>query len=209
MPIDPNEIRERYASMSDDELVVMDREDLTREAQKIFEAELRRRGLDPSKLRDEDYPPLRDGDEEPGFAVNEEGDKHPVWLDLEKTFTVTTFSGTPAGIADAADARAALVAAGIPCEVTEHEIDPGEEPVPDPYREYRVMVPDAFGLQAASVLDTAIFNARVEGDWKTQLESLSDDELKALNVDALCAGLLDRAERLRKAYKKEIARRGA
>ena len=71
------------------------------------------------------------------------------------------------------------------------------------------MVPDALSLQATSVLDTAIFNGRLEADWKTQLESLSDEELTALNVDALCAGMLDRVERLRKAYKSEVARRSA
>jgi hypothetical protein len=63
------------------------------------------------------------------------------------------------------------------------------------------MVPEALNLQAASVLDTAIFNERAVVDWKTQLESLSDEELAALNIDALCAGLLDRVERMRKAYR--------
>jgi hypothetical protein len=126
---------------------------------------------------------------------------------LEKAFTVTSFSETAAGFAAAADTRAVLVAAGIPCKVTEHEIDPSEEPEPLPYKEYRVMVPAGLSLQATSVLDTAIFNERLEADWKTQLESLSDEELAALNIDALCAGLLDRVERLRKAHKREVARR--
>ena|SRR5688572_2018330 len=206
MPIDPEDIRKHYASMNDDALLLVEREDLTREAQKIFDAEIQRRGIDVSESKKDD-----EGMAEEGrffrSATEDDEEEGPDEHELGNTFTVTTFSGTPAGIADATDARTALLAAGIPCEVTEHQIDPADEPVADPYREYRVMVPDAFGLQAASVLDTAIFNARVEADWKTQLESLSDDELKALNVDALCAGLLDKAERLRKAYKREVARR--
>jgi hypothetical protein len=44
-------------------------------------------------------------------------------------------------------------------------------------------------------------------DWKTQLESLTDQQLVRLNVDDICAGLLDRAARLRKAYLAELSRR--
>jgi hypothetical protein len=69
------------------------------------------------------------------------------------------------------------------------------------------MVPGSFSLQATSVLDTAIYNRRLEDEWKTQLESLSDEEFQSVNIDAACAGLLDRVERLRKAYKRETARR--
>jgi hypothetical protein len=69
------------------------------------------------------------------------------------------------------------------------------------------MVPAASILKATSVLDKAIFNPEIEADWKTQLESLSDDELRELSLDDICAGLLDRVDRLRRAYKSEVARR--
>ena len=196
MPIDPEGIRSHYASLTDDALLLVERADLTPTAQKIFDAEIRRRGLEVETAKVEagelfDENPF-DGDDSD-------------WL--ENAFPVTMFSDTPSGIADAEDSRKALHAANIPCEVTEEEIDPAEEPVGAPYRQYRVMVPNALGLQAASILDTAVFNPRLEADWKTQFESLTTEELQALNVDMLCAGLLDRAERLRKVYKGEMARR--
>jgi hypothetical protein len=126
---------------------------------------------------------------------------------LESGFPVTEFSGTDAGFADAADARNALTAAGIPCEVTEHEIDAEAERTPLPYKQYRVIVPASLSLQATSVLDIAIFNARLETDWKTHFESLSDEEFEKLSIDTVCEGLLDRVGRLRRLYKAEIARR--
>ena len=204
MSIDPEDLRKHYASLSDDELRLMEREDLTPVAQRIFDSEVRRRGLD---IDEADNHEIQTTTASFSFfrSPKEDDAEEDHWS--EKAFAVTTFSGTAAGPAEAADARDALLAAGIPCEIHEHEIDPSEEPVPLPYKEYRVMVPDALGLQAASVLDTAIFNGRLEADWKTQLESLADEELAALNVNALCAGLLDRVERLRNAYKREIARR--
>jgi len=70
-----------------------------------------------------------------------------------------------------------------------------------------VMVPAGMSLQAVSVLDTAIYNPRYETDLKTQFESLSDDELRALDIESLCRGLLDRVDRLRRTYKLELDRR--
>jgi len=203
VPINPEDLRKHYASLSDDALLLLERADLTPAAQKIFDLEVRRRRLDIKSAEEETDSPSF------SFFRNSVDKDDEDDSSLENAFTVTTFSGTASGPAEAADARAALLAFGIPCEITEHEIDPSEDPVPLPYKEYRVMVPDALSLQATSVLDTAIFNGRLEADWKTQLESLSDEELTALNVDALCAGMLDRVERLRKAYKSEVARRSA
>lgn len=204
MSIDPEDLRKHYASLSDDELLMLEREDLTTTAQRVFDSEVRRRRLDIEKAADNEA-----DDDSPLFSFFRSAEKDVDEDDrsLENAFTVTTFSGTASGAGDAADARNALLAAGIPCQISEHEIDPAEEPVPPPYKEYRVMVPNALSLQATSVLDNAIFNSRLEADWKTQIESLSDEELAALNVDELCAGLLDRVERLRKAYRSEIARR--
>jgi len=201
--IDHEYVRQHYASLSDDALRDVERADLTPAAQAIFDSEIRRRDLHRTE-------PLEDQSDEgtrSSFfgSSEEEEQQEPDWL--ENAFPVTASSATPAGIADAADARAALTRAGIPCDVTEHEIDPEEQAISEPYREYRVMVPAANSLQAVAVIDTAIFNPRYEADLKTQFESLSDIELRALNVDSLCAGLLDRAQRLRQAYEKEIARR--
>ena len=201
MAIDPEELRKHYVSLSDDEFRLLEREDLTPLARKVFDFEVRRRGLDIEQADDTATHPTASFS---FFRSPKEDDaEEDHWS--EKAVAVTIFSGTLP--ADATSARDALLAAGIPCEITEHEVDPSEEPVSQPYKEYRLMVPEALNLQAASVLDTAIFNERVVVDWKTQLESLSDEELAALNIDALCAGLLDRVERMRKAYRAEVARR--
>jgi hypothetical protein len=215
--MDPKVIREHYASLTDEELRVVDRTDLTPTAQKIFDSEVQRRGLSLDS---------REGEVET-VVQTAKPELDADWL--ENASAVTTFSGGASAAAEAVEARDALLAAGIPCEITEHDIDETEiesadELVPATYRiyratvpgagdvpmrslEYRVMVPAAFSLQAASVLDIAIFNPRLEEDWKTQFEGLSDEELRALSVDALCAGLLDRVVRLRKVYNTEVARR--
>ena len=69
------------------------------------------------------------------------------------------------------------------------------------------MVPGALSLKAASVLDKEIFNPEVEAGWKTYFETLKDSELRALNPEILCAGLLDQVTRLKRAYAEEVARR--
>jgi hypothetical protein len=197
--IDAEDLRKHFASLSDEELLVVEREDLTATAQRVFDSEVRRRRLDIDAAKEEN--------EEVGtfFRSASESSEEVDWL--ENAFPATTFAEWGSGAVDAAEARDALLAAGIPCQVTEHEVDPSDEPVLPRHREYRVMVPGSFSLQATSVLDIAIYNRRLEDEWKTQLESLSDEEFQSVNIDAACAGLLDRVERLRKAYKRESARR--
>jgi hypothetical protein len=46
-----------------------------------------------------------------------------------------------------------------------------------------------------------------EAEFRTQLSVLSDQDLLKLDPDILCAGLLDRAARIKKAYKEEMAER--
>ncbi len=69
------------------------------------------------------------------------------------------------------------------------------------------MVPGALNLHATSVLDRDLFNADQEENWRTHLEALSDEELAKLSPQVFCAGLLDRAARLKKAYEDEVTRR--
>ena len=72
--------------------------------------------------------------------------------------------------------------------------------------EYSVMVPGALILEATSVLDREIFNPKAEAEWRIHFEMLSDEDLRAL-TETICAGLLDRVKRLKRAYDQEIARR--
>ncbi len=103
-------------------------------------------------------------------------------------------------------ARAVLEAAGIPCHLDTQEAGPDTN-YPKPAYEIRVMVPAAMSLHALSVLDTQIFNAEQEEGWRTHFEELSDSDLRALRVEDLVDGYLDRAKRLRRAYENELARR--
>ena len=198
MAIDPEEVRRHYASLTDDALLGIDSNDLTPMALKVFEAEVRRRGLSLDEAEDENLT---------GVDALERHDPEddPEWI--ENAFPATTFSDMHSGAVSAAEAQAALLSAGIPCVITEVEIDPTDEAPRASYREYRVMVPGAFSLQATSILDVAIYNREMEEGWKSHFANLTDDEFSTLNIDDICKGLLDRVDRLQRAYKREVARR--
>ena len=75
------------------------------------------------------------------------------------------------------------------------------------YDEYRVLVPEPLNLKAISIPDRDIFNPRLESDWRAHFAARSDEELAQLSPDVICAGLVDRVERLKRAFDDEIARR--
>ena len=188
MPIDPKYLREQYASLSDEALMAINRADLVETAQRCYDDELaRRRVTRPA----------------PG-----EDDK-PDWLeDASEVFSRVDRPGAlPAD--DIADARDALQAEGIPCYLDLAELPKAEEaPAPNPPTHvWRVMVPGNLNLRATSVLDRDIFNADFEAEWKTHLETLSDDEVLEMNPEVVFCGLFDRVERVSRAYDEEIARR--
>ncbi|MEP6963572.1 MAG: hypothetical protein ABI995_15940, partial [Acidobacteriota bacterium] len=136
-----------------------------------------------------------------------EGDEEPTpedWLEhAVPAASWTLFAGndhTP----EAGEGRAALEAAGIPCELIRNEPDDdGAPPV------LELKVPGKFSLQAVSILDKEIFNPQMVADWQAHFESLTDEELRGVNPAQLVAGLLDRAERLQKAYEDERSRRAS
>jgi hypothetical protein len=70
-----------------------------------------------------------------------------------------------------------------------------------------VMVPGALSLKAASILDRELFNEELAETWANHFKELSDDELHSLDPDDLCAGLLDRAARLRRVYQEALSQR--
>jgi hypothetical protein len=209
--IDPQSLRRHYESLSDDELIVIDRAELTELARKCFDAEYARRELmlaeGPAAPENDAAPLEPQGD---GMGSQDEFDaaEEPDWL--EEAACACSYRMTrgrsSSSASDADNAREVLQAAGIPCRIETNDIDPPPEE-PQPYSEYRVMVPGALNLQAASVLDKEIFNSELEAEWRTHLAALSDQELRALNPNVICAGLRDRIERLTRAYNDEIARR--
>jgi hypothetical protein len=46
-----------------------------------------------------------------------------------------------------------------------------------------------------------------EAEWRSQLQAFSDEELRALDPEDFWGALLDRAERMKRAYLDEVARR--
>lgn len=213
MQIDRQELHDYYAGLSDEELLALDRAELTGVAQKCYDAELAKRHLTPEETESSLEPrssaaPLHraDDEEEAGAALEFDTGAEPDWL--ENGACAIAYASLPGGSAalDADNARDVLRAAGIPSHISMTELDPPSVD-PEPQHEYRVMVPGARSLQATGVLDREIFNPKEEAIWRTHFEALSDEELGALNWDVICAGLLDRLERLKRAYDGEIARR--
>ena len=191
MQVDLEDLRRHYASLSDEALLALDRNDLTPVAQSCYDAELAQRGLVSEDFESSDE--LNSGGT---LEIDSEADLN--WLDDAACACVFSTAS------EAAEACDALRQAGIPCSVSKHEMDP---PADHSQQEYSVMVPGALNLQATSVLDVEIFNPKLEADWIAHFEALSDDDLGALSAEIICAGLLDRVKRLKRAYNQEIARR--
>jgi hypothetical protein len=140
-----------------------------------------------------------------------EGDLNPEpkpdWLDQAWCARSFEAFGGNNSAADVDIARDVLEAAGIPCYLALYEEDPPRG-IPIPLREYRLMVPSAQSLEAASLLDEDLFNSEMEAEYQTHFQEMADEDLRTLDVETLTAGLLDRVERIRKAYREEMDRRG-
>ncbi len=196
MQVAPDELRQYYSSLSDEMLLDIDPADLTDAARRCYDSEFAKRGLSPDAA-----PPLPADDH---VVTNSEVE--PDWLEFAACpCSFTDAPGSHHG-PDAGRAREVLLAAGIPCHLSVISPDPRNEDSPR-FDEYRVLVPASLNLKAISVLDLEIFNADLEADWRTHFTDLPDEDLRALNPEVLCAGLLDRVERLTRAYNDELARR--
>jgi hypothetical protein len=198
--IDLEHLRRHYSSLSDEGLRTINPDDLVEAARQCYEEEVARRA--PASGRsDAAAAVLKRSGREATYRLS--GDGEEAWL--EDAHCVCAFTDHPGGHAaeDADEARQALETAGIACAVSREEGE-GERARP----EYRVMVPAGQELHAMSVLDCEVFNPKVEAEWRGMFELMSDEDLAALNAEVLCAGLLDRAERLRIAYEEELHRRG-
>jgi hypothetical protein len=207
MPVDPEYLRQHYASLSDEALREINREELVKTAQQCYDYELGQR--EPASGRSV---PRADGHHaDENAEVDHEapgtGDK-PDWLeDAAEVYSRVDSPGT-GPTADVVDARDALEAAGISCYLDLFEIAEEKSVSERPTHRWRLMVPGNLNLHAASVLERDIFNAEFEAEWKTHLETLSDDELRTMTPQSAFCGLFDRIERVTKAYDEEIARRG-
>jgi hypothetical protein len=223
--IDSEDLRRHYAEIADEDLAAVDPEDLTEAARALYDAEVARRELPPRHEAEETE---KGGDssqsisqiEEIGSALSEfdiDTASPPDWL--EDAACACSFAPE---LSMAVAARAILRRAGIPFYITTDQDEddtsqvlsapqyPLHARVPSGLPQnamIRVMVPGTLALHATSILDREIFNKEKEAEWRKHFEGLSDEELRALDPEILCAGLLDLAARLRRAYEDEIARR--
>jgi hypothetical protein len=188
MQIDPEYLRQQYRSLSDEALLAVDRSELVETAQRCYDVELEERKLGSQ-------------------ASQIKGGNKPDWLeDAAEVYSRQVVPGT-APAPDVADARDVLEADGIPCHMELVKV-PEEKSISRVTHQLRLLVPGNLNLQATSVLERDIFNVEFEAEWRTHLETLSDEELREISPQIAFCGLFDRIERVTRAYADEIARRG-
>jgi hypothetical protein len=207
MAADLEYLRQHYASLSDQALMAINRSDLVEAAQKCYDDEVVRRNL-ASRTSRAPRPVQAEIDEELTPASEAPDlDAEPDWL--EDAAEVLSRAERPgAAPAEAmVDAQNVLEDAGIPCYLQLAEIPEESSASSPPTHLWRLLVPGHLNLRAASILDRDIFNQDFEAEWKTHLETLSDEELREMKPEVAFSGLFDRVERVTRAYEEELARR--
>jgi len=210
MQVDPEYLRQHYASLSDEELLSVDRAELVPAAQTVLDQEISNRRL--TGRVDRAITSLTE-DEEPEAETEEydeyEEEEEPDWLDdaIEVRSWATTNTDQPSG--DALEALQALKRAGIPCYLELSELAEGPSPQQYPTHQWRLLAPNKLNLRATGILERDILNAEFEDSWKAQLEALSDEELRSMDPKIAFCGLYDRLARLNRVYAEEVARRKA
>ena len=179
----------RYASLSDGELLAIDPGDLTGLALECYESEVESRRLSEEMTQGE----------APVEVYTQDGPP-PDWLETAATACSFQSGHGQRYAEDAARACEVLSDAGVPCRV----VDEQEEGRP---ALMSVVVPGALILKAASILDRDLFNEELEENWRVHFDALSDEELHALSAEDLCAGILDRATRLKRIFEEALASR--
>ncbi len=202
MKVNVDELRRHYASLSDDALRAINREELVEIAQQCYDHELSQRAP-LVKARAASLHPVESDPEE---AWDPEAEDVPDWVeDAACACTFPDYPGQNAGVA-AGEARSALEESGIPCYIEQRPVE-RIEPPPPAENEYRVLVPGHFHLQATSALDKEIFNAHSTDAWRAHFQVLTDDELANTKIEDFVGGLLDLADRITVAYHEEMTRR--
>jgi hypothetical protein len=194
--MDLENLRRQYASMTDEALLEINSGELVDAAYEVLKQELRSRGLQPAEREDHQA-------SESEFDLPEGSSDVPDWL--EEAVTVYSEMIGRNDQARMREAVAILVGSGIGCytKVSEDTDGAGAR-----RSSCDLLVPFNQQLQAVSILDKKLFNAQHEADWKGHFQTMTDDELLALDEDALVAGLRDRADRLIRAWEDELLKRG-
>ena len=218
MQLDPEYLRQHYASLSDEALLAVDRAELVEMARTILGLEVGRRKLVPPQDTWRGEPTISrqpdpldeeaDDDEAEVDGETHVAGEEPGWLEeAAEVYSHAVASATAQAPDTALDARHALEAAGIPCYLDLCEIPPEKSLSPYGTHRWRLMVPYKLNLRATSVVERETFNPEFEAGWKTHLEALSDEELRAMTPQVAFCGLFDRIARVNRVYNEEIARR--
>jgi hypothetical protein len=205
MQIDRRELGRHYASLNDEELLSLKRDDLTSTAQGIYDLEITRRGLNQILVSKTEVEEIEASFGERDKRI-EDGSSNPDWHhDGVVACAFADMQGRDAA-ERASKAQTTLKTAGIPSHLrVTRELDARGEP--NNFDTLEVLVPVGLALHAAGILDRDCFNDYVESDWRDQLKILSDKDMLALDPEIFCAGMLDRVTRMKKAYAMEMARR--
>jgi hypothetical protein len=190
--MDLETLRRQYEAMTDEALLGIDPDELTDAAWNCLDNELERRNL---KLVVSDV-----GESE--LDLPPDSSNEPDWA--EEAFAVYTEIMGRQNQHRVGEALRILLKAGMPCfsKMTRHSEGRMLR------TQCELLVPFNRQLQALSLLDKEFFNPQIEADWRGHFGMMSNDELLALDEDALVAGLRDRADRLVRAWEDELLKRG-
>jgi hypothetical protein len=208
MTVEPEYLPGYYATLSDETLLAMNRADLVAAAQKCLDDQLHKRGLTPrASARRFDEPDVIPRPQDIADGAPPPEDK-PRWLEeAAEAFSAVDSAGTTMAH-EISEARQVLEAAGIPCYLEILETPEKERVITYSKHRWRLLVPGNLGLRAGSVLDRDIFNPDFDARWKAHLQTLSDEEVRAMAPRVVFCGLFDRVERTTRTYDEELTRRG-
>jgi hypothetical protein len=205
MRIDHRELGRHYASLTDEDLLSMNREELTVTARTLYDDEVARRGLE------EKIAAVEAIDKSPWnlTGINDllDGEHvEPEWLENAACVCSYVISHGSDSVEKASLAQTVLQRAGIPSHLVKCKETPDDDSAPE--RDIvNVMAPMGLSLHAISILDRDLFNEEHEAEWRHHLKAFSDEDLLALDPELCCAGILDRTARMKRACAEEIARR--
>jgi hypothetical protein len=205
MQVDRGELGEHFASLSDEELLDLKRDDLTEEAQGIYDLEISSRRLKKASATKR----MIENTEASFYKRDYGGDNETVDPDWHHDGTVVcAIVDTPGSHSEesVSKAQTSLQAVGIPSHLrARRELDASG--IRDPYDTMEVLVPVRCAMHAASILDRDVFNDEFETYWRDHLSMLSNEDLLMLDPDIFCAGLIDKLSRMKRVYAQELTKR--
>jgi hypothetical protein len=200
MEIDHRKLGEYFASLLDEELLETKRADLTEVAQGVYDLEISRRGLGKASATQR----MVERIEASLDGRNDRSDDETADPDWHQNGVLVCSMMDQPGSNSAeriSKAQTALQAAGIPSHLSVKRYPD------DLYDSMELVAPVRYAMHAAGILDRDLFNDEFETYWRDHLAMLSDEDLRMLDPDIFCVGLLDKLARMKKIYAGEMKKR--